>query len=434
MPSWRLLGLRLAALACACGPVACASSAAVRAVERGDRVALAEAIAARERKGDLSNRDAARLAKTVAEHELRESTGAEAVDRVRDSSPCARELDGALADRMALRDAAGAHAALARIEGGGLAAGRVGALSSGDDPEWRAVLARGFVRAGDQEARRQALLDPDPLVRREAARAAQAARDGADVDALAEAARLDPEPIVRTESVRALASLGGGRAPIVVERLRDLWGSADDGLREDIARAWSRSPLWEGGGRGALLLLVASNHGPAAIEGAVAVLRARGADAEVADASLAQVERAIEAGARGTRIQALAQAPLDRSELLDAVRRASASDDREIRVAALGRLAGAGEPGAVGALEGLAAVGSPVAPRARRALAMAGDRRVQSWIEEDLEAAQPDRRLAAAMELAALGVAARGAPLLADADARVRTRAACTLIMAVRGK
>jgi hypothetical protein len=397
-------------------------------------VALAQAIAASERTGDLSNGDAARLAKGVAEHELREASGADAVDRVRDSSPCARELAGAFADRMALRDAAGAHAALVRIEGGDLAAGRVAETSSGDDPEWRAVVARGLVRAGDRDARRNALLDPDPLVRREAARAAHSARDDGDLDALAEVARLDPEPIVRTEAVRAIGELGVGGASAVVERLRDLWGSGDDGLREDIARAWSRSPLWEGGGRGALFVLVAADHGPAAVEGGVAVLGRRDGDAEVRAAAVAQLERAIEGGARGTRLQALAQTPLENAELIDAVRKASGSEDLELRVAALSRLASAGEAPAVGALEGLAAVGSPVASQARFALAMAGDRRVQAWIEADLDASRPDRRLAAATELAALGVAARGAPLLADADARVRTRAACTLMMAVRGK
>ena len=118
------------------------------------------------------------------------------------------------------------------------------------------MVVRGLVRDVDRDARRRALLDADPLVRREAARAAQTARDEADLDALSEAARLDPEPIVRTEAVRAMAGLGGGgAAEAIVERLRDLWRGGDDGVREDIARAWSRSPLWEAGGRPALLVL-----------------------------------------------------------------------------------------------------------------------------------------------------------------------------------
>jgi hypothetical protein len=66
------------------------------------------------------------------------------------------------------------------------------------------------------------------------------------------------------------------------------------------------------------------------------------------------------------------------------------------------------------------------------ALATVGDRRVQSWIEQDLGARAPEDRLAAATALSALGLAARGAPLLADEDPSVRARAACTLVMAAR--
>jgi hypothetical protein len=57
---------------------------------------------------------------------------------------------------------------------------------------------------------------------------------------------------------------------------------------------------------------------------------------------------------------------------------------------------------------------------------------VQAWIEDDLRANDPYTRLSAADALAALGRSARGAPLLADADASVRTRAACTLMVAAR--
>jgi hypothetical protein len=57
---------------------------------------------------------------------------------------------------------------------------------------------------------------------------------------------------------------------------------------------------------------------------------------------------------------------------------------------------------------------------------------VQSWLEGDLAAAEPEVRLAAASALAALGVAARAAPLLADSDATVRVRSACTIVLAAR--
>ena len=82
----------------------------------------------------------------------------------------------------------------------------------------------------------------------------------------------------------------------------------------------------------------------------------------------------------------------------------------------------------------LSGTGSPVAGRARFALATSGDRRVQAWVEQDLAADQPEVRLAAGTELAAMGVAARGAFLLADEDPGVRMRAACTIVMAARGR
>ena len=147
-------------------------------------------------------------------------------------------------------------------------------------------------------------------------------------------------------------------------------------------------------------------------------------------------------GSHATRLQALAQAPVDRSNLLAAIRKAAVDEDLEVRVGALSRLAST--PGdrspseeasnAVRSLEELAQPGSIVAQRARFALALAGDRRVQAWIEGDLSAPAPEDRLGAATALAALGVPARAAPLLADADPSVRTRSACTIVMAGRSR
>jgi HEAT repeat protein len=419
----------------ALGLAACGTSPAMRAAARGDRPALHDAIAARERTGRLSNTDAACLARAVAERELREASGVDAVDRVRDARPCAHELDGALAVRMLTHDAAGAQAALARIDGGGLDVNDVRAFARDPDPAWRTVAARSLVRRDDRDARLRALVDPEPQVRRQAARAARDARDPADLDALVEVARVDPEPMVRSEALRAIGALpaapNGGS---IVDALRDLWTSADDGLREDIALAWSGAALWEMGGRDALRLVVAAQHGPAVVEAAAAVLRRRAADAEIAQAAMAQLARAIDGGPLATRQQALAQAPLTVPELLAAVQKAAGDDDSSVRVAALARLAETKDAHAVEELESLAREGSAVAGRARFALAMSGDRRVQGWIEQDLVADPPELRLAAATELAAMGVAARGAPLLADGDARVRVRAACTMMMAARGR
>jgi hypothetical protein len=87
------------------------------------------------------------------------------------------------------------------------------------------------------------------------------------------------------------------------------------------------------------------------------------------------------------------------------------------------------------ALEELAA--SPADPTgraslARLLLAQAGDIRVQAWVENDLTSPEADTRVGAARALAMLGRAARAAPLLADADPSVRTRAACAILTASR--
>jgi hypothetical protein len=428
-----LLGSFASVVAGAAGALfACATSPALRAAESGDRSALASAVAGRERIGNLSNGEAATLAGVVAEREVRSASGPDAVDRVRDVRPCAHELDAALAARSATHDEAGAEAALARLEAGGLSAGDARVFVSDADPHWRAVGMRGLARPQDQPARMRALLDADPGVRRAAARAAGDARDAADRAPLADAARRDPEPIVRTEAVRALAALPATPDGATANILRDLWSDADDGLREDIAIAWSHPEVWTAGGREALRILIASAEGAGAVEAAAAVLRRRDAPDEVTASAVAHLARAMEGGTTANRLQALAESPAGLRELQSVVLRLADGDDAEIQVAALARLSLEKDPKAVEKLEGLARPGSAVGERARLALASAGDRRVQAWIESDLAASDSAERLAAATALAALGVSARAAPLLADANVHVRLRAACTILMAAR--
>src|SRR6185312_1803298 len=210
----------------------CAASPALGAAERGDHVELGRDLAARQAKGDLSRGEAASLARAVAARDLAASSPADAPGVVRDVAPCAHELDGPLASRMKVHDDAGADAALARIGARGLDLDAARMFANDPDPRWRAVGARGLVRSEDREARLRALLDGDPVVRRQAARASQDAADERDLHVLAEAARLDPSPIVRTESVRAIAAL-----PATAETaniLRDLYAGPDADLRQDI--------------------------------------------------------------------------------------------------------------------------------------------------------------------------------------------------------
>ncbi|HLK35586.1 MAG TPA: hypothetical protein VKU41_02460, partial [Polyangiaceae bacterium] len=268
----------------------------MRAAARGDRAALGQAIAVRQRVGDLSESEAAALARTVADRELRGTAERDAVERIRDARPCARELDDALADAMRSRGPAGAEAGLARIDAHRLGLDDARAYAADPDGGWRALGARALVRPEDGAARRRALLDPDPRVRREAARAARDAAEGADLNALAEAARVDPVPIVRSEAVRAIAALPAPADGRVANVLRDLWTSGDEGLKEDVALAWASPQGWAGGGREALRVVAASGHGSAAVEAAAAILRHRDADADTQQAASGQLSRAIEGG------------------------------------------------------------------------------------------------------------------------------------------
>jgi hypothetical protein len=414
---------------------ACAGPAAARMADRGDYAGLRNALAVRQKAGDLSNDEAASIAKSVVAAELRSAPPPDAAARVRDVWACARDVDSALAARMAVHDDGGAQAALARLDARNLGPGDVRRFSADEDPRWRAVGARSLVGDEDRAARLRALVDPSPLVRRQAARAAREVGDARDLGVLAEVARVDPEPIVRTEAVRALASLPGVD---VATTLRDLWTGGDDGLREDIAIAWASAAVWGTGGRDALRILVASGSGPGVIEGAAAVLRRPDAGVEMEGIAVGVLARAIEGGSRRAKLQALAEAPLDARRLgalLAAVTQAAADEDLEVRVSALSRLVQAKEASsdvALAQLEALAQPQSPVGERARFALAAAGDRRVQLWLEQDMVGERPESRIFAANALATLGVAARAAPLLADSDASVRLRAACTIVGGAR--
>lgn len=412
--------------------VACAPGGAIRAIEHGDRAALRGALERREKAGDLSAAEAARLARAVAEHELRFAAPDQALDRVRDLRPCARALDGALADRMRVHDVAGAQAALARIDGHGLDLDAARAFVIDAAPAWRAVGVRALVRAEDRADRLQALLDPEPLVRRSAARAERDAPDAGDLAALAEAARVDPEPVVRVEALRAIAALSPLPGDSVALALRDLWTTGDDALREEIALAWAAPAVWARGGREALRWVVAAGRGSGVTEAAVAVLRHPDAEVHESLAAVAQLVSEIAVGSRAGRIQALAHAPLDRPPVLAAVQAAAGDEDMAVRVAALGRLASVHGARSLADLEALAQPGSAVAAQARLALAAAGDRRVQAWLEQDLAASDTADRLGAAVALATLGVATRAAPLLADESDEVRTRAACVILTGLR--
>jgi len=422
--------------------------AALRAAESGDLTMLRAEIAEGERDARLSLHETAELARAVASREVLVASQGTALDRVRELRACAPEVEGALVARMKKPDAVGAEAALALLDAGRLGEWDVRSFVASPDADWRAVGVRSLTRDEDREARRKAMLDPSPKVRRAAMHAAAVSRDPNDLAAAIEAARLDPDPMVRTDAARLMGQLARSGADIA-NRLRDLYPTADDPLREDIGAAWASPAVFPGGGREALVVLLASDLGPGALSAAGAVLREPEIhDAPVQAAARAALTRAIASGSRRNRLHALAIAPLVPkpgepasvvASMIAAVETASQDEDPDVRVSALGRLAGdlsngADRADAVKRLETLARPtgDEPLASEARLALARAGDARVQAWIEEDLASKDARTRLAATSALVALGRGSRGAPVLADPDVSVRTRGACALLLAAR--
>ncbi len=424
---------------------------AYRAAERGDQAKLRSEIAGQHERGKVSNSEAASLAHAVAARELTTANDdATATSRVREARACAAELDDALEERMRKHDGAGAEAALTRLEDGKLGDGDARDYLADGDDRWRAVGTRTLHREDDRGRRQQAVLDPSPRVRRSAIRAAGQAKDAADLDLLSETVRVDPELLLRNEAIRAMSQILRGdpsksHAENHATRLRDLWTSGDDAIREDIAVAWALSPVFENGGREALRVEIAAARGPGAIAAAGVVLRTAAKDAELASSATALITRTIAEGSRRDRLHAIASARTSGPEL-EALRKAAKEEERDIRVPALARLLESkpDHAAAVHDLEAIAGQGVKAgsasqdgptleaASRARLALAYAGDLRIQAWIEQDLAAPDPQRRLGAASALAALGRPARAVMLLADPDASVRTRAACTMLVAAR--
>lgn len=421
--------------------VACASSPGVTAAQRGDRAALSAYIKPLYDKGKIDNDEAARIAKAELERELSTAKDKDALERLRDAQPCVAEIEPVLQDLAKKHDALGAAAALALYETGNVSATRAREWTSDATPEWRAVGVRALVRPEDDEARHVALVDPSPEVRRASMRASGQANDPRDLDGLFEAARLDPEPMARNEAVRAIARITSND-PQIANRLRDLWTSSDDAVREDIASAYAAPSIASHGGAEALRVLVAAGHGPGVISGAAAILWASSHpsnyDAETRASALALLLRTIDSGSRRDRSFALAVVPTDDPSAVLALQKASKDEgDVDVRISALTRLleVPTSRTEALSALEQLAqpdADHPSTGQRARASLARAGDLHVQAWIEKDLADEDASVRLGAVNALAALGRPARGAPLLADADPRVRTRAACTIVVAAR--
>jgi hypothetical protein len=98
-PSTRARTFLSAALLAIMFGVGCAAPMSVKAAKGGDQAALKAAMARDRASGKLDKRRVAEVAKAVAEREIRQSTGADALARIDESRACVGPLADSLEDR-----------------------------------------------------------------------------------------------------------------------------------------------------------------------------------------------------------------------------------------------------------------------------------------------------------------------------------------------
>jgi hypothetical protein len=154
----------------------CAAPLSVKAAKGGDQAGLRAAMAQERASGKLDQKRVAEVAKAVAEREIRQATGGDAVARVEEARACWRPLSASLEERADRADDAGASAQLALLDGRANRPGDGEALlkkhATSPNATWRAVAARGAVGSRLGDARRKFFVDPDERVRLAALRAA----------------------------------------------------------------------------------------------------------------------------------------------------------------------------------------------------------------------------------------------------------------------
>ncbi|WP_437598040.1 hypothetical protein [Sorangium sp. So ce590] len=433
-----LSGSILAGLLSLAAVIGCASSASIRAAEAGRFDDLRRALNDDLRRGALDSDAARAIARAVAEGEIARATPPSGVDLLREIRTCARPLEDALAERAAGSDAVTTAAAMILLEAGitdpervklyanDAAAGR----SPGKNAALRALETRALVAAADGAVRRSRMLDGDQEVRVSALRAAIAAADPSDRGALLEAARLDPYPLARTLAIRAAGALGGRE---VVLALRDIWTLSDEPGREAIAEAWAAPRALGDGGRAQLLWAISTERGAPAIAAARALVRVGG---DGAGEAVSVLIGAIRASQSRDRVYAILSAPLEDPAVRAALLEAKDDPDHAVAFAVHARHVDA-PPDTVAARERSAAVAwlmklasgtSTRAVLARGALARAGVRAAVPLLERDLRSREIPVREAAATGLVELGESPRAALLLADAVPQVRISVACAIL------
>lgn len=410
--------------------VGCAVSPAVEAARARDITALARALEAEDRAGDLDDSEVRDVAHALLAAEIAAAKGAEGANLVTSLGGCADAMDDELDDRSEQTDVVAAAAAAtlvsAGVEDAEDYAHYILEPEPGMLPEFRAVGARGLTDDDDFAFRKKLYRDLDENVRLGAFRAAIVAPDQGDYAELAESARLDPLPIARSAAVRAFGRLGGEAA---VMTLRDLWTRADGNMREAIVDAWSQGASFGAGGEGALVFVAEQSAGRGSIAAAVTLSRAGSVKSR--DIGQGVLARAIALGTREERVFAITAAP-STPVILEAIRKAQKDEDKGVALAALSRVADEGDEkeraSAKNAVFEIAKSKAQEAPRAQYELARLEDRRASPLLVKLAADKNPFARAYAARGFLALEEWSRAGRLLADKDKSVRSQVACAAV------
>jgi len=432
--------LRATAVVLLLSATGCSVPASIHAAEEGRLANLDKAVAGELARGDFDTADAPKLAQAVLRYEIERAEGAAGAARVLSMESCARRLDDALAQRTQKGGEVGAAAAMVRLEAG-LAEPKDFAPWVNTPPAepraaYRAVGARALILPEESAARRALIVDGDQTVRLAALRAATDAAYAGDVEAVLEAARVDPYPLARTQAIRAAGAIGGER---VVLALKDLWALADEPAREAIADAWGSARSLVAGGRRELLWAAETQRGAAAVAAASALMRAPKGEGQ--SEAIGVLSRAIEGGAWREQVYAITVADLSIPVLRAAVSKATASSDDIVTWTAMrkpvetsaerGGARGTERAKWVDKLMKLASAGTTTqALVAQGGLSRAGEKRVIPLLDKTAKAADARARLVAGTAFATLGELGRAAVLAGDKDAGVRTAVSCAILRA----
>lgn len=404
---------------CALGVLAaCSSIPGLKDARQADFPGLRKSLEGQ----DLQPRQVRTLAEATLSAEIVRAKDRQDRPFIRSLRACSGRLLNALEKRAQKKDGVGAEAALLLLESDRIK-GAATRYADEEDGAWRALSAR--AARTEDELRREYFTDDDQRVRRAALLAAREAAEDADIEDLLEVARLDPDPLTRSRAYQVLGHIGGERVTLA---LRDRFEAADEQMRLAIVDAWSKTGLYEKGGRAHLARLLTHENGFDALH-AASVL-AGDEDESLRNRALNRLIRFTKDGTTEERRMALRLLPVSERDARIRLLELTRVENEQVAVIAWARLLGHASHRAKAQKKLLAWAksDSEVALQARSALSASGDERILPLMLEQMTSSAPQTRRVAGSALIRLGAFSEVAPLLADEDPEVRRYVACRVL------